>query len=55
MMADTRAAGRVPVSDNERLEVRARMGFTVTNFLVVLIAAALPLLAALWLFNRKAY
>lgn len=26
-----------------------------TNFLVCLIAAAVPLLAALWLFNRKAY
>ncbi len=30
-------------------------GFTTTNFLVCLIAAALPLLAALWLFRRKAY
>lgn len=29
--------------------------FPATNFLVCLIAAALPLLAALWLFRRKAY
>lgn len=30
-------------------------GFTVTNFLVCLIAAVVPLLAALWLFDRKEY
>jgi hypothetical protein len=30
-------------------------GFAIINFVVCLIAAALPLLAALWLFNRKAY
>jgi hypothetical protein len=30
-------------------------GFALSNFLVCLIAAATPLLAALWLFNRKAY
>jgi ABC-2 type transport system permease protein len=29
--------------------------FAVGNFLICLIAAVLPLLAALWLFNRKAY
>jgi ABC-type transport system involved in multi-copper enzyme maturation permease subunit len=29
--------------------------FAATNFLACLFAAALPLLAALWLFNRKAY
>jgi ABC-2 type transport system permease protein len=30
-------------------------GFAFTSFLVCLIAAALPLLAALWIFRRKAY
>ena len=30
-------------------------GFALTNFLVCLISAAVPLLAALWLFNRRAY
>lgn len=30
-------------------------GIAMTDFLVCLIAAAVPLLAALWLFNRKAY
>lgn len=30
-------------------------GFPVTNLLIVVITAALPLLGALWLFNRKAY
>lgn len=30
-------------------------GFSFANFAVCLIAAALPLLAALWIFNRKAY
>jgi ABC-type transport system involved in multi-copper enzyme maturation permease subunit len=30
-------------------------GFTTTNILVCLIAAAVPLLAALWLFGRKSY
>jgi ABC-type transport system involved in multi-copper enzyme maturation permease subunit len=30
-------------------------GFALTNSLVCLISAAVPLLAALWLFNRKAY
>lgn len=30
-------------------------GFTATNFVVCSIAAVIPLLAALWLFNRKAY
>ncbi|MBA3390669.1 MAG: ABC transporter permease [Rubrobacter sp.] len=30
-------------------------GLAVTDFLVCLIAAAVPLLAALWLFDRKAY
>lgn len=30
-------------------------GLTPTNFLVCLVAAAVPLLAALWLFRRKAY
>lgn len=30
-------------------------GFALTNFAVCLTAAALPLLAALWLFNRTAY
>lgn len=29
--------------------------YAATNFLVCLIAAAVPILAALWLFNRKAY
>jgi hypothetical protein len=30
-------------------------GFARTNLLVCLISAAVPLLAALWLFDRKAY
>lgn len=30
-------------------------GFTLTNFLVCLIAAVIPLLTALWLFQRKAF
>jgi len=30
-------------------------GYAFSNFFVCLIAAAIPLLAALWLFNRKAY
>lgn len=30
-------------------------GFTAANFLVCLISAGIPLLAALWLFRRKAY
>ena len=52
MMADTRARGEAQVSEDEIVQVRKV--FAVTNFLVCLIAAALPLLAALWLFNRKA-
>lgn len=30
-------------------------GFTVANFLVCLISATLPLLAALWIFRRRSY
>ena len=40
MMADTQAAGEAPVPEGERAAITA---------------AVIPLLAALWLFNRKAY
>ena len=55
MIADARAIGEIPVSEYVSLEALARVGFEFTIFLVCLIAAALPLLATLWLFNRKAY
>ena len=52
MMVDTRETGEAPVPEDQSMEVLADFG--VTNFLVFLIAASLPLLAALWLFDRKA-
>ena len=55
MMADTRTIGGIPVSECVSLEVLARVGFAFTKFLVCLISAAMPLMAALWLFNRRAY
>ena len=55
MIADARAIGELPVSKYVSLEALARVGFKITIFLVCLISAALPLLAALWLFNRRAY
>jgi hypothetical protein len=51
MMVDTRGTGEAPVPEDESVEV----GLAVTNFLVVVIAAKLLLLASLWLFNQKAY
>lgn len=55
MIADARAIGEIPVSKYVSLEALARVGFEFTIFLDCLIAAALPLMSALWLFNRKAY
>jgi hypothetical protein len=52
MMADTRATGGASVTKDDGLAVR--VGFALANF-PYFDRCTMLLLAALWVFNRKAY